>query len=110
MPAAKKGEARCRDCAMRWEAKCPLCSLKIKKRSAVPELLLCPACNSPMIIQRFVRKALWRYAGKIYFCNTCYENWAKNSEFDPLQVERLSDDERDFDRVNLKVQLVCGRV
>lgn len=94
---------------MRWEARCPLCDLRIKKRGGIiPSILPCTACGASMIIQRFVRKALWRYAGKIYFCNPCYENWAETADFDPLLVERLSDDDHDFDRISPRILTPCS--
>lgn len=86
-----------------------MCGGKIKKRDIpMPEFMACPACQVPMQIQRLTRKALWRYRGQIYFCNACFELWSlKTPEFDPLDVERLSDDERDFDRMNRITGVMC---
>lgn len=47
------------------------------------------------------RRALWRIR-RLYMCNPDFESWARLHDFDPNDVERLSDDQRDFDRMNIR--------
>lgn len=42
-------------------------------------------------------------------CNPDYEAWVMRHDFDPFSVERLSDDERDFDRLNIREPLLYER-
>lgn len=43
-------------------------------------------------------RALWCYDGTLYFCNSCYDAWTEDNDFDTDLVVRLSDNERMFDR------------
>lgn len=55
--------------------------------------------NSYVSCARCSRRALWHYTdGDLFFCNTHFNQWQENHEFDPDFVNRLSDDEHMFDR------------
>lgn len=46
------------------------------------------------------RKVLWKVKDE-YYCNCCFNKWAEMNweAFEPDVIERLSDDERDFEFV-----------
>ena len=46
------------------------------------------------------RKVLWK-VGDEYYCNCCFDKWTQTNwdKFEPETIERLSDNERDFEFV-----------
>lgn len=63
--------------------------------------IVCYGSSAPLnSYQTCKRKVLWK-VGEEYYCNCCFDKWtsANWDKFEPETIERLSDNERDFEFV-----------